>query len=132
MMRRSCAWIVMVALVMGFVVPAFAQTTAPAAKPAEPAKSGDAVKPAAKPAAKTKSATGMVKTASADALTVIGKDKKEWTFVVDKDTKISVGDKKVEPKDLKEHDSATVTFAEADGKMVAKTVKVKAAAKPKS
>ena len=131
MMRRSCAWIVMVALVMGFVLPALAQTAAPAApaaKPAEPAKSGDA----AKATAKTKSATGMVKTASADSLTVVGKDKKEWTFVVDKDTKVSVGDKKVEPKDLKANDSATVTFAEADGKMVAKTVKVKAAAKPKS
>lgn len=45
--------------------------------------------PAAKPAGKTVTATGTVSAVTADSVTVKGKDA-EWTFAVDKDTKVTV------------------------------------------
>jgi hypothetical protein len=45
--------------------------------------------PAAKPAGKTMSASGTVSTVTADSLTVKGKAA-EWTFAVDKETKITI------------------------------------------
>jgi heparin binding hemagglutinin HbhA len=143
-MRRSFAWFVMVTFLLALAAPAFAQTSAPASSaPASsaPAASAPATKAPAKtePAKKmaTKSATGAVKTASADSLVLVaGKDKKEWTFAVDKDTKIMKAGKAAKAEDLAPDDSATVTYVEADGKMWAKSVSVKAAkaaaAKPKS
>ena len=123
MIRQISAWAITVALVAGMALPVLAQgtQTAPAAK--APAKT-DVPKPAV---AKPKSATGTVKTASAESLVVLDKDKKEWTFAVAKDTKIMKGGKAVEPKDLAEHDSVTIQFTEANGKMTAKTVTVKPA-----
>jgi hypothetical protein len=147
-MRRSFAWFVMVTFLLALAAPAFAQTSAPASSaPASsaPAASAPATKaPAKTEPAKTdakkmatKSATGAVKTASADSLVLVaGKDKKEWTFAVDKDTKIMKAGKAAKAEDLAPDDSATVTYVEADGKMWAKSVSVKAAkaaaAKPKS
>jgi hypothetical protein len=129
------------AFVVGLVAPVPAQqqttpaapapaTPAPAAKPAEPAKPAakatETAKPAAK-AAKVKSAGGTIKTASADSITVIGADKKEWTFAVDKDTKLTKGGKAIETKDLAEKDQVAIKYAQAEGKMTAKAVEVKAA-----
>jgi Domain of unknown function (DUF5666) len=134
MIRQICAWVIMVAFVAGLAAPAFAQATgtqpapaapAPAAKPAAPAKT-DATKGDAK-MAKPKSATGTVKTASADSIVVVDKDKKEWTFAVSKDTKITKGGKAVEARYLAANDSVTIQFTEANGKMMAKTVLVRAA-----
>lgn len=132
-MRRSFAWLVMVTFLLALAAPALAQSSAPAS-PA-PAKTEPAKTDAKKMA--TKSATGAVKTVSADSLVVVaGKDKKEWTFAVDKDTKITKAGKAAKPEELAANDSATVTYVEADGKMWAKSVSVKAAkaaaAKPKS
>ncbi len=133
-MRRSCTWIVMVAFLLGFAAPVLAQqSTAPAAPaPAQKAPAKAELKPAAKP----KSAIGTVKSASADSLVLVaGKDKKEWTFGIDKDTKITKAGKAATAADLAADDAATVTYTEADGKMHAKSVSVKAkvaAAKPKS
>jgi hypothetical protein len=139
-MRRSFVWLVMVTFLLALAAPAFAQSSTPAPASSAPAASAPATKAPAKTDAKkmaTKSATGAVKTASADSLVLVaGKDKKEWTFAVDKDTKIMKAGKAAKAEELAPDDSATVTYVEADGKMWAKSVSVKAvkaaAAKPKS
>lgn len=139
MARQMTAWVVLAAFVAALALPVLAQTTgttpppapaAPAAK-SEPPKT-EAAKPAAKPAAKAKTASGTVKSASADSLVVLDKDKKEWTFALSKDTKITKGGKAVEAKDLAENDPVTVRYTEAEGKMTATAVTartVKAATK---
>src|SRR3989304_6166074 len=68
-----------------------------------------------KAVAKSKNATGMVKAATADSLTVVGKDKKEWTFAVDTKTSIKKAGKAVVATDLKEGDPVHVQFSDADG-----------------
>ncbi len=80
----------------------------------------------AKAVGKSKNASGMVKAATADSLTVIGRDKKEWTFSVDTKTSIKKAGKAVIATDLKEGDPVHVLFSDADGKLVAKAVTVKA------
>jgi hypothetical protein len=135
MIQQATAWIVTLTVVVGLTAPVFAQgtqtapTQAPATSPAAPAAPG-AKAPTAKKVA-TKSATGTVKSATADSLMLVteGKDKKtkEWTFVLDKDTKITKAGKPAEAKDLAEKDVATVTYSEAEGKMHAKSVVVKKA-----
>ena len=75
---------------------------------------------------KSKNANGMVKAATADSLTVVGKDKKEWTFAVDTKTSVKKAGKAVVATDLKEGDPVHVLFSAADGKLVAKAVTVKA------
>jgi hypothetical protein len=136
---KTWAWIAMIAFVAVLAGPAVAQqapaTSAPA-KPAEPAKKEPA-KSDAKTMAKPKSAAGMVKSASADSLVLVaGKDKKEMTFALDKDTKVTKGGKAATAADIAAEDAATVSYVEHDGKMMAKSVAVKAkstaAAKPKS
>jgi len=135
-MRRFSAWLVMVTFLLSLAVPALAQQTPPAAAPASKAPA-----PGAKAEVKkvsTKSASGTVKSASADSLVLVaGKDKKEWTFALDKDTKITKGGKAAKVEEVAADDSATVSYVEMDGKMHARTVSVKvkaaaAAPKPKS
>lgn len=75
---------------------------------------------------KAKNANGTVKAATADSLTVVGKGSKEWTFAVDSKTAIKKAGKAVVATDLKEGDAVHVQFTEADGKLVAKSVTVKA------
>ncbi|HEV8674401.1 MAG TPA: hypothetical protein VGX21_10175 [Methylomirabilota bacterium] len=134
MMRRASAWIVMVALAVALAAPVLAQQAPASSAPAktEPAKPA----PAKATEAKAKAAIGTVKNASADTLVLVaGKDKKEMTFTVNKDTKVTKAGKAAKVADIAADDAATVTYTEADGKMVAKTVAVKAkttAAKPKS
>jgi len=77
-------------------------------------------------AAKGKSADGTVKAASADSVTVVAKDKKEWMFSVDPKTSIKKAGKAITAADLKEGDPVHVNFTEADGKMMAKSITVKA------
>ncbi len=133
-MRRSGTWIVMVAFFFALAAPVLAQQSAAPAAPA-PAQKAPA-KAELKKVEKPKSASGTVKTAAADSLVLVaGKDKKEWTFGIDKDTKITKAGKAATAADLAADDAATVTYTEADGKMHAKSVSVKAkvaAAKPKS
>jgi hypothetical protein len=133
MIQQATAWIVTLTVGVGLTAPVFAQgtqtapTQAPVTSPAAPAAPG-AKAPTAKKVA-TKSATGTVKSTTADSLMLVteGKDKKtkEWTFVLDKDTKIRKAGKPAEAKDLAEKDVATVTYTEAEGKMHAKSVVVK-------
>jgi hypothetical protein len=140
MMRQSLTWIVMVAFLLGLAAPVLAQsTTAPAAPAPAPAPAPAQKAPAKaemKKVEKPKSASGTVKSASADSLVLVaGKDKKEWTFELDKDTKITKGGKAATAADLAADDNAMVTYTEHDGKMHAKSVSAKpkmAAAKPKS
>jgi hypothetical protein len=116
---------------------ALAQTSTAPAAPATPAPAAPATKaPAAKSTDTMKkpmmhSATGTVKSAAPDTLMLVtvGKDKKEkeWSFVLDKDTKLMKAGKAIEAKDIAEKDTATVSYAEADGKMMAKTVTIKTA-----
>jgi hypothetical protein len=136
---KTWAWIAMIAFVAVLAGPAVAQqapaTSAPA-KPAEPAKK-EPMKSDAKTMAKPKSAAGTVKSASADSLVLVaGKDKKEMTFALDKDTKVTKGGKAATAADIAAEDAAAVSYVEHDGKMMAKSVTVKAkstaAAKPKS
>ena len=103
-----------------------APAPAPAAKPAE--------KPADKPAApKLKRATGTVKSASETSLVVEttekDKTKKEWTFTLDKATKLTKGGKSVTAKDAMAGDTAAVSY---DDKMMAKSVALKTPAKAAS
>jgi hypothetical protein len=137
-MRHPLTWIVMVAFLLGLAAPVLAQTTAAPAAPAPapaPAQKAPA-KAEMKKVEKAKSAAGTVKSAAADSLVLVaGKDKKEWTFELDKDTKITKGGKAATAADLAADDSATVTYTEHEGKMHAKSVSAKskvAAAKPKS
>ena len=116
MIRQAIAWIVTLTFVVGPTALVFAQGTqaAPAQAPAtSPAA------PAAKKVA-TKSATGTVKSTTADSLMLVtkGKDKKtkEWTFVLDNDTKITKAGKPAEAKDLAEKDMATVTYPKPRGR----------------
>jgi hypothetical protein len=107
---------------------ATAQTTPPPApekkaeeKKAEDKKAGD------KKMAK-KNATGTVKAASADSITVAGKEKgkeAEWTFAVDPKTAIKKAGKPITPADVKTGDSVSVQYMEHDGKQVASAVTVK-------
>jgi hypothetical protein len=156
MMTRALALVVMVAFLVGLAAPVLAQqqqapaasapassapaSSAPAAAPAAKAPAKEAAKEPAKAEVKkvtTKSANGMVKSASADSLVLVaGKDKKEWTFALGKDTKITKAGKAAKVEDLAAEDDATVAYVEQDGKMHAKSVRVKAKAmapaKPKS
>lgn len=75
---------------------------------------------------KSKNANGTVKAATATSLTVVGKDKKEWTFAVDTATSIKKAGKSVVATDLKEGDPVHVQFTDAEGKMLAKAVTVRA------
>jgi hypothetical protein len=130
-MKRFSACFVTVTFLLALAAPALAQmaTPAPGAKAPAPGK-------AEMKKQVTKTAAGAVKSASADSLVLVaGKDKKEWTFAVDKDTKITKGGKPAKVEEVAADDAATVTYVEQDGKMQAKTVAVKAkpaVAKPKS
>ena len=73
-----------------------------------------------------KNANGTVKAATVDSLIVVGKDKKEWIFAVDTKTAIKKAGKVVVATDLKEGDPVHVQFTDAEGKLLAKAVTVKA------
>jgi len=87
---------------------------------------------AKKAAVKAKNADGTVKAASADSVTVVTmvgkekKEKKELMFSVDPKTSIKKAGKAITAADLKEGDPVHVNFTEADGKMMAKSITVKA------
>jgi len=127
MTTKFCALSIAVAFLFGSVMvvaaqPAPAPAPVPAAKPAE--------KPADKPAApKLKRATGTVKSASETSVVVEttekDKTKKEWTFILDKATKLTKAGKSVTAKDIVAGDTATVSY---DDKMMAKSVALKAPA----
>jgi hypothetical protein len=144
MIRPLTAAIVVTALVASLTAPALGQgtssspgTPAPAASPSTSTGGVAAPKTTSKAPeaiAKPKHATGAVKSATTDSLVLVTMDKnkmeKEWSFVLDKDTKLMKASKTIEAKDIVAKDTATVAYLESDGKIVAKTVTIKAA-KPK-
>jgi hypothetical protein len=132
MIRQVVTLIAAGAFAASLASPALAQTsTAPATKSDAPkAEKSDKMDKAAKPA-KTKSATGKIKKITDTEMVVIvtpkGKDAEDWTFIVEKETKIMKGGKVVAVKDVVEAETVTVTYAEADGKKTAKSVTSKGA-----
>lgn len=127
-MRNLFALFTAVVFVAGTVGFAAAQTTAAPEKKAGYTKS-EPKKTAAK------SAAGTVKSAAADTLVVVGKDKDkavEWTFAVGSSTIVEAGGKAIAIAQLKAGDSVQVKYSEQDGKAVAQRVTVKAAATGKS
>jgi ribosomal protein S1 len=91
--------------------------------------------PAAKGEAKAsvaKNVSGTVKSSSAEALVVAGRDKgkdAEWTFALEPATNIRKGSKSITGGDIKPGDSVQVRYTEQAGKAVAQSVTVKAAKK---
>ena len=114
--------------ILGLVSVGWAQQ-APA--PGQPQKPVTEKAPAAKPpAAKLQQVTGSVKSAAEESLVleVPQKDKstKEYTFTFDPRAKLSKAGKTIVAKDVQPGDSATVSFTESEGKLVAKAVTVRA------
>ena len=99
---------------------------APPAKPEKPAVEKAAP---AKAAAKSQRLTGSVKSASEEGLVleVVQKDKstKEYTFALAQKAKLSRAGKAITVKDFNAGDSVTVSFTEANGKLIANTVSVR-------
>jgi hypothetical protein len=114
-------------LVLGALAPAGAQQAPAGAQPEKPAVEKAAP---AKPAVKPQRLTGSVKSAAAGSLVleVTQKDKstKEYSFALNPKAKLSKAGKAITAEDLQPGDSATVSFTEADGKLVANAVTVRA------
>jgi hypothetical protein len=124
--KRLLALVVALAFAAGSAGFAVAQTATPA--PAE--KKAD--KPAEMKKMPVKNANGAVKSASADSIVVVGKEKKkdiEWTFAVDSKTAIKKGGKSITAGDLKAGDSVHVRYMDMEGKAVAQAITVKGGTK---
>lgn len=124
--KRLLALVVALAFAAGSAGFAVAQTATPA--PAE--KKAD--KPAEMKKMPVKNANGAVKSASADSIVVVGKEKKkdiEWTFAVDPKTAIKKGGKSITAGDLKAGDSVHVRYMDVEGKAVAQAITVKGGTK---
>ena len=119
-MKKVLAIIVSLVLVVSFAGLSFAADKAAEKKaPAMEAK---------KAPAKIKQVTGEVAAVDAKANTITVKAKKgETTVTADDKTKVMMGKEKKAIADVKVGDKVTVKFSEADGKMVAKSVAIKAA-----
>ena len=113
--------------VLGVVSSGWAQQAPAPGQPEKPAAEKAAP---AQPATKVKRLTGSVKSASEEnlVLEVTQKDKstKEYTFALDPKAKLSRAGKAIVVKDVHSGDSATVSFTESEGKLVAKAVTVRA------
>lgn len=80
-----------------------------------------------------RSVNGSIRTASSEAIVVVGRDKGreiEWTFALEPTTNIRKGNKSIVGKDLKVGENVQVRFSERDGKAVAESVIVRAAKTP--
>ena len=80
-----------------------------------------------------RSVSGSIRTASSEAIVVVGRDKGreiEWTFALEPTTNIRKGNKSIVGKDLKVGENVQVRFSERDGKAVAESVIVRAAKTP--
>jgi Cu/Ag efflux protein CusF len=119
-MKKTIAIIVSLIFVLSFAGLSFAADK-PAAEKAEPAKAAPV---------KVKQVTGDVAAVDAKAKTITVKGKKGDTVVTcDDKTKIMMGKDVKTIADVKVGDKVSVKFSEADGKMTAKSVAIKAAEK---
>lgn len=78
----------------------------------------------------TRSVTGTVKKTTDNGFVVVGRESgqkdKEWAFALDPGTRIDAGGKMKAASELREGDAVTVTYTNRDGKIVARSVTVKA------
>jgi ribosomal protein S1 len=127
-MKKVLAIIVSLVLVVSFAGLSFAAEKAADKKaPAMAEKKAPAMEEKKAPA-KIKQVTGEVAAVDAKANTITVKAKKgDTTVTVDDKTKIMMGKEKKAIADVKVGDKVMVKFSEADGKMVAKSVAIKAA-----
>jgi thioredoxin-dependent peroxiredoxin len=134
-MKKTIAIIVSLIFVLSFAGLSFAADKPAAEKKAEPAKAAPAAaekkaEPAKAAPAKVKQVTGDVAAVDAKAGTITVKGKKgDTTVATDAKTKIMMGKDVKAIADVKVGDKVTVKFSEADGKMTAKSVAIKAAEK---
>jgi hypothetical protein len=80
-----------------------------------------------------RSVNGSVRTASSEAIVVVGRDKGreiEWTFALEPTTNIRKGNKSIVGKDLKVGENVQVRFSERDGRAVAESVIVRGPKNP--
>jgi hypothetical protein len=122
--------ILAVLFVAGATTVSMAQTTAPAAPPAEKKAAPKQAAPAERRA--RKNASGVVKSLSADTLVVTGKDKgadAEWTFTVGANTRFRKAGETITPGDVKPGDPVQVRYTEDGGKAMAQAVLVRPAGK---
>jgi hypothetical protein len=72
-------------------------------------------------------AKGKIKSVSADKkeIVVTDKDGKDWTFVLNDDGKVALGDKDGKLNDLKEGEEVTITYEKKDDKLMASKIHVK-------
>jgi ribosomal protein S1 len=127
-MKKVLAIIVSLVLVVSFAGLSFAAEKAADKKaPAMEEKKAPAMEEKKAPA-KIKQVTGEVAAVDAKANTITVKAKKgDTTVTVNDKTKIMMGKEKKAIADVKVGDKVMVKFSEADGKMVAKSVAIKAA-----
>ena len=139
MFRKTVAVIVGCGLALGVGSVVLAQSTQggakpEAAKPSTASQTGDAQKPAEakKSAEKVMTVSGKVKSVAVNSLVVqvSGKTPKEYAFDLT-GAKIKVAGKDAIVADLKEGDAVRVSYLEADGKLIAKTVTARAKAEAK-
>ena len=141
-MKKTLAIIVSIIFVLSFAGLSFAADKPAVEKRAEPVKAEKkapvAAEKKAEPAkaekkaapAKVKQVTGDVAAVDAKAGTITVKGKKgDTTVATDAKTKIMMGKDVKAIADVKVGDKVTVKFSEADGKMTAKSVAIKAAEK---
>ena len=132
-MKKVLAIIVSLVLVVSFAGLSFAAEKAADKKaPAMADKKAPAMEEKKAPAmakkATVKQVTGEVAAVDAMAKTITVKAKKgETTVTADDKTKVMMGKEKKTIADVKVGDKVTVKYSEADGKMVAKSVAIKAA-----
>ncbi len=124
-MKKTLAIIVSLIFVLSFAGLSFAVDKPAVEKKAEPAMAEKKAAPA-----KVKQVTGDVAAVDAKANTITVKGKKGDTVVTcDDKTKIMMGKDKKALADVKVGDNVKVKYSEADGKMTAKSVDIKAAEK---
>ncbi len=125
-MRKSLAVALSSLFVLGAIASGWAQPPPAGGQPEKPA--AEKVAPS-KAAPKAQRLTGSIKSASEESLVleVRQKDKstKEYAFALDPKAKLSKAGKAITAKELQPGDPATVSFTEAEGKLVAKAVTVR-------
>jgi Cu/Ag efflux protein CusF len=121
---RLCTALLLSVSSVGF---ANAQMSAPQGKTGE-------VKPDAEKASASKTVSGTVKSASMDTVIVTGMEQGghvDWSFAVDLKTVIKKKSKSIVATNLKPGDRVQVKYSDQDGRALARTISVKAAAPAK-
>src|SRR6516165_5416757 len=70
-------------------------------------------------------AKGEIKTVGTDQFVMTDSNGKDWTFQLDKDAKVRLGDKDIKLATLKKGDKVEVTYEKKDGKLIATEIRCK-------